>query len=121
MFDSFYRKSKQVELKDDKRVQFVVDALFPDYLTRVTKDGDKYCVDSSVDLNLETVYQDISDGFLDEYTLQTLRTCINKIAQIRETLKVQQKIDAESQRFIISMDPEKVDLDDITPDDEPEL
>ena len=78
MFSWFRKKYKNEEV-----LEYVKAVLFPP-LEEHEQDGTKFCVDYSIDANLQAVYNDIQDGQVDDFTKLNLEYCLNKLYEVRK-------------------------------------
>ena len=74
MFKIF--KSK-VSTPSSQKIEEIANILFPPYEVRLDKDGTKYQIDYSADMNLDSALSDLEDGYND----QTVRNTIKDISK----------------------------------------
>jgi hypothetical protein len=78
------------------KLDMIRDILFPPSESHIDKDGRKFLVDFSADLNLDSALSDLEDGYNDKACQQTIKKISNRIFEVRKILEAHQEItDAE--------------------------
>lgn len=90
------KKSVTVKTPAEVKLDMIRDILFPPSDTHVDKEGRKFLVDYSADLNLDAAVSDLEDGFNDENSQKTIKKISNRIFEVRKILEASQELtDAE--------------------------
>ena len=84
----------------DKKIEDVINILFPPLALFTDKNGDKFHVDYSVDTNLEAALMDLEDGHNDAACQTTIRRVVDRIIKIRQMLEAYREIDKDAKYFI---------------------
>ena len=83
-FIKYFSSSKIIKQEiTNETLDEIVNLLFPVPKILVDKDGKRVMIDYSLDMNLESVLQDLSVGEADASTIKTLRLSIEKLKEIR--------------------------------------
>ena len=95
MFKILKSKPKVENPAEDKLNQ-IRDILFPPCEQHTDKDGRKFQVDFSADLNLDSALSDLEDGYNDAACQATIKKVSNRIYEVRRILQAHQELtDAE--------------------------
>jgi hypothetical protein len=107
---------KRHEVADsDVKLKQIIDLLFPQFETKVTDEGLKYAIDSSIDTNIDAVVTDLQDGYLDNTCINTLEACLQRIQKVREILNPRQIMNPDIEKYILSVDKNELDLNQYSP------
>lgn len=68
------------------------DILFPPCERHTDKQGVKYQVDFSVDMNLDAALTDLEEGYNDPTSRETIKKVANRLYQVREILDAYQEL-----------------------------
>lgn len=112
MFGMFTVKKKNPETPAEIKLEEIKNLLFPPLELRESiKDGDiiKYHIDYSIDTNLDSVINDIQEGYADKTVLNTLTDVIDRLYKVRELVEAHMELDKDAQYIIV--DNKKEDLD----------
>jgi len=98
MFKFFKRQPKtSAEIK----LQQIQDLLFPK-MEETELNGVKFCVDYSVDSNLDAVLLDLEEGHNDETARKTIKKVTNRLYEIRQLLQAYtEKLDKDIKYVVI--------------------
>ena len=95
---NFFGMKKPVKSKSPAEVKLdmIRDILFPPSDSHIDKDGRKFLVDYSADLNLDSALSDLEDGYNDAACQQTIKKISNRLYEVRKILNAHQELtDAE--------------------------
>lgn len=102
-------KKKEPATPADKKLEEVINILFPQLklVEEMDKDGKvvKYHVDYSADTNLDAALIDLQEGNNDAITQQTISEVIGRLNKVRKLLEAYAMID-ENAKYIIVDNPE---------------
>ena len=96
MFNFF----KPKPIPTDKKLEAVINILFPPLTLHTDKDGNKFHVDYSIDTNLEAALMDLEDGHNDAACQNTIRKVVDRIIKVRQMLEAYREIDKDAKYFI---------------------
>lgn len=105
---------KRIETPADKKLEEILNLLFPKVELRSAED-ESYYIDSSIDTNLDAALTELQEGYNDEVTRDTINKCIKKLIQVRNILGVNDSLDKDSKYGIVDMERE---YDTIEPGDD---
>lgn len=99
-----FLKVKKQPPKTSAEIQLekITNILFPTPVTEVDKEGNKFMVDSSADINLEAALYDMQEGYNDETCQKTIKGVADRLYQVRQMLEIEAGLDAESKYVIVS-------------------
>lgn len=98
MFKIF--KSK-ITTPSDKKIDEIANILFPPYEVNVDKDGTKYQIDYSADMNLDSALSDLEDGYNDQTVRNTIKDISNRLYKIRQIMEVYRDIEKGTTYMIV--------------------
>jgi len=84
------------------------DILFPPCDQHIDKDGRKFQVDYSADMNLDAALTDLEEGYNDEATRKTIKKVANRIYEVRNVLQAYQEL-TDSEYLIVDDLSEDID------------
>lgn len=76
--------------------------LFPPLETHCTSDGIEYCIDRSVDTNLDAALIDLREGFVDEIVLKSIEDSVHALEKIRRLLGVEQQMISDPSMLVVA-------------------
>ena len=91
MFKFFVMK-KAKKSPAEHRLAQIENILFPPSAHHTDKDGRKFLVDYSADMNLDAALVDLEDGYNDEACRNTIKKISERLYEIRKLLNVYQEI-----------------------------
>lgn len=104
-FTMFWKVKKKSELDSDKRIDEIINILFPPLETKTSIGGSgevfKYQVDYSADSNLDAALIDLREGHNDEVVRNTITKVIDKLNQVRRLLEAYSEIDSEAKYLVV--------------------
>lgn len=83
-------KREKIILRDET-AQRICDLLFPEHEEK-EEDGQKFIIDYSVDMNLQSALYDLDEGENDEVTRNTIRDAIKRLTEAREILYANKRV-----------------------------
>ena len=107
-FDFIVRK--KTSTPEGQKLAEIRELLFPRMELRETKDGDKYYVNSDLDVNLDSALMDLRSGYNDEVVQNTIDGAVEKLSKIRQILEAYDQDYTEASTIFIGMPGEK-DID----------
>lgn len=105
MFKIFAKKE---QTPSDVLLEQIKQILFPPIKTHTDKEGNKYHIDYSADINLDSVLSDLEEGFNDETSQATIRKVSKRIYEVRKLLNFHQELDADA-KYVLADDLEETD------------
>lgn len=103
MFNFFKTKKEQQKTDSDVVLEKIKSIMFPQINTHTDKEGNKYHIDYSVDINLDSVLTDLEEGYNDEASQNTIRKVSQRLYEIRKLLNIQQELD-EDAKYVLADD-----------------
>jgi hypothetical protein len=97
----------------DKRIQQVIDKLFPPLKLHVDDNGIKYHIDYGADANLDAVLNDLEDGYNDKATQKTVRDIANRLVEVRKMLEAYNQVDEDAKYYVVDSDIEVMNSEEI--------
>lgn len=99
-----FLKVKKTPPKTSAEIQLqkITNILFPTPVTEVDKDGNKFMVDSSADINLEAALCDLQEGYNDKTAQKTIKSVADRLYEVRQMLEIEATLDTDSKYVIVS-------------------
>lgn len=82
----FFSKKQEDKSPAEVKLEQIRDILFPPCDEHVDKDGQKYHIDYSADLNLDAAFIDLEEGYNDPASRATIKKVSERIYQVRKIL-----------------------------------
>lgn len=103
MFNVFRLKKNTSE---NEKLNSIKNILFPLLENQVGLDPNtgkdiKFCIDYSVDTNLDAILMDFQEGYTDESVQKTLKSVIEKLHQVRKILDAHSRMDKDVQYLVV--------------------
>ena len=100
MFKFFRRKPKEPLTSADEKLEQLKVLLFPE--PQIEMEGDmEFYVDSSVDMNLESVIVDLQEGHNDASSQKTLKNVSDRLYKARKILQAYFKVDGNISYVVV--------------------
>lgn len=108
MFSWFKPKPKTTA---DEKLEQIVAVLFPQMTTEIDKEGNKFHVDSSADMNLDSALVDLEEGHNDEVSRKTIKDVSDRLYKVRKIVESYQKLDKDAKYILVeNLDKKEVDI-----------
>lgn len=104
-------KSKAKTTSDEK-IEKIIEILFPPLHTHVDKEGNKFHIDYSADINLDAALTDLEEGYNDEASRKTIKNISNRLFEIRKLIEVNRVLDRDA-KYILVDDAQESTLENI--------
>lgn len=104
-------KSKPKTTSDEK-IDKIIEILFPPLHTHVDKEGNKFHIDYSADINLDAALTDLEEGYNDEASRKTIKNISNRLFEIRKLIEVNRVLDSDA-KYILVDDAHDTTLENI--------
>ena len=121
MFKFPWTIKRKAENKSDRRIEQIIEILFPrlELFSEFDDKGNKikFHVDRAVDSNLDAVLMDLQEGHNDQACHETLNDAIKRLSRVRRILQVYADFDREAQYIIVENEADTRRNDDIQADD----
>lgn len=99
MFFKFW-KAKPKTTAEEKLEQ-ISNILFPPLKSHTDKEGNKFHIDSSADINLDAVLSDLEDGHNDAASRKTIKGVADRIYEIRKIIEAYDKLHHDAKYVIV--------------------
>lgn len=101
----FLKVKKQLpKTSAELQLEKITAILFPTPITEVDKNGTKFMIDYSADINLEAAINDLEEGFNDETSQKTIKNIANRLYEVRKMLEIEAALDADAKYVLVSDD-----------------
>ena len=113
----FWKVKKKTDSESDKRIDEIINILFPPLETKSSVGPDgvvfKYQIDYSADSNLDAALIDLREGHNDEVVRTTITSVVDKLNQVRRLLEAYSEIDNDAKYIVV--DSGGSDAEDLEP------
>lgn len=103
MFNILKKKPKTTA---EEKIEKIIEILFPPLHTHIDKEGNKFHVDYSADINLDAALTDLEEGYNDDASRKTIKNISNRLFEIRKLVEVYRSLDTDAKYVLVD------DLDD---------
>jgi hypothetical protein len=100
----------------EEKLEKIIDILFPPLKSHVDKDGNKFQIDYSVDMNLDAALTDLEEGYNDETCRSTIKKVSNRLFEVRKIINVYRSLDSDT-KYLLVDDMNNDDLENIPVED----
>jgi hypothetical protein len=96
-----FKVKKEPRTVAGEKLEQIEKILFPPLQLETDKDGNKFYIDSTVDMNLESVLSDLREGYNDATSQSTIEDVIKRLIKVRDILHVLSEFDTDAKYIIV--------------------